>query len=112
MPTRLTEKAVERSTFVILVAFLDADALPVLPTAVNWTLTDRYGAVVNGRANVDVQDLATEISIVLKGDDLQVLPTGVTRVLTVEGYYDSSLGVGLPVKDECCFEVQNLLKVT
>lgn len=111
MPTKLTEKAVEQSTFVVLVSFADADNAPVTPTAANWTLTDRFGTVINGRQHVDIQALGPEVGIVLTGPDLQVLPSGVTRVLTVEAYYDSSLGVGLPVKDECRFEVQNLLKV-
>lgn len=111
MPTQLTPKAIEQSTFLILVSFVDAQGSEIIPTAANWTLTDRYGTVINGRQHVDVINLAAEIGILLKGDDLQVVPSGVTRVLTVEAYYDSILGVGLPVKDECRFEVQNLLKV-
>jgi hypothetical protein len=112
MPTKLTEKAIERSTFVILVSFYDTQGSAVTPTAANWTLTDRDGNVVNGRANVDVLALGTEITILLKGDDLQVLPSGVTRILTIEAYYDSVLGTGLPVKDECRFEVHNLARIT
>jgi hypothetical protein len=112
MPTKLTEKAIERSTYVVLVSFYDTQGTAVTPTAANWTLTDRNGVVINGRSNVDLLDLATEMTIVLKGDDLQVLASGVTRILTVEAYYDSSLGMGLPIKDECRFEVQNLVRIT
>ena len=111
MPTRLKEKAVERSTFGVIIGFYDTLKQPVTPNAVQWTLTDRYGTVINQRERVSLLDLAPEMEIVLSGADLQVVPTGVTRVLTVEGYYDSSLGQNLPVNDVCIFEVIDLLKV-
>jgi len=111
MTTRLMQKAIEQSTYVVFAAFLDTKKQPVTPNVVTWTLTDRFGAVVNGRLDVAVDALTFEIPIVLSGADLQVLPTGVTRHLTVSCTYDSIYGNDLPINDECTFEVQDLLSV-
>jgi hypothetical protein len=56
--------------------------------------------------------MAEEIPIVLFGNDLKVLESGVTRILTVRAYYDSTFGTNLPLNDECRFEIQNLVDVT
>jgi hypothetical protein len=61
---------------------------------------------------VDIIEMAEEIPIVLFGNDLKVLESGVTRILTVRAYYDSTFGTNLPLNDECRFEIQNLVDVT
>jgi len=109
MPTTLTTSAVERSTFVIAVAFTDHDGDPVVPTAMSWTLTNGSGAVVNGRTAVAISPLASSANIVLQGADLALPDAGdPVRTLTIEGTYNSTLGNGLPLKDSVAFAIVDL----
>ena len=109
MPTTLTTSAVERSTFVITAAFTDHAGAAVVPTAMAWTLTDGSGAVVNSRSAVAISPLASTVSIVLSGLDLALPSAGdPMRTLTLQGTYDSSLGNGLPLKDEVRFAIVGL----
>lgn len=105
-------RATERSTFVVRVAFFDEEAAAVAPTAASWSLTDTDGVVVNSRDDVAISPLATTATIVLSGADLAVSgAVSVTRVLTVEATYTSSLGSGLPLKQEIRFPVDPLVAV-
>lgn len=114
MPTTLTTKATEESTYVITAAFTDEDGSAVTPKdGTVWSLYDRGGNVINSRQDVAIV-AATSVDIVLSGDDLQI--TGVSddgvRKLTIEGTYDSSLGSDLPLNDECTFSIEDLVGVT
>lgn len=113
MPVTLDEQAVERSTYVVDVAFYDEDEAAVTPTAVTWTLTDELGNVVNSRDAVTVAAAST-VSIVLSGLDLAVGGdlVGVWRRLLIEATYDSSLGTGLPLKDEVRFKIGDTVHLT
>ncbi len=113
MATRfsVSQAVKERSTCVISVSFTDESGAAVTPTAVTWTLTDAAGTVINDREDESVTP-ASEVDIVLKGDDL-ALPEDTTslRLLTVEATYNSTYGSGLPLKDCCRFYVENLPSV-
>lgn len=115
MPTILTTRANEKSTYVITSAFTDEKGAAVVPTAITWTLASRSGTIINGRTQVAVAAPASSIDIVLSGLDL-ALQTGeeiqAVRILTVEATYASSLGEGLPLKDQCSFTVDDLKSVT
>lgn len=112
MPTTLTTRAVEGSTYIVTAAFTDEDDNAVTPNALTWTLTDRYGNVVNGQED-EVLTPDTSVDIVLTDDDLQVGDDEKVTLLTVtiEGTYNSSYGNNLPIKDSCTFPVDGLAVV-
>jgi hypothetical protein len=108
----VSTEAVERSTYIVEVTFSDENGLPIAPASLTWTLTDAFGAVINNRQAVAVTPQA-QVSIVLKDGDL-ALPGGMDsgkRYLLLEGAYDSTLGAGLPLREEVEFSVRNLVKV-
>jgi len=114
MPTTLTTKAEEQSTYVIQVDFADEDGNAVVPDTVNWKLTDSDGNVINSRSSESVTP-ATTVYITLQGDDLQVITgkgSNKKRVLTVWGTYDSDLLTDAPFKDSCTFFVKDLVSVS
>lgn len=113
MTTKLSEHATEKSTFVVTVAFKDETGAAVTPTAATWTLTDRAGAVINSRSAVTINPLSPTYSIVLQGADL-ALPDGRYRyrLVAVEYTYNSSLGTGLPAKEEVGFYIDPLKAVS
>jgi hypothetical protein len=115
MSVELTTHAMEKSTYVITVAFTDEDGAAVIPTAATWTLTDASGTVINSRTGVAMSPLASTYNIVLSGLDL-AMQTGETlvgqRLLTVQATYNSTLGTGLPLKAEVKFIVDGLVVVT
>lgn len=113
MPSTLTTKAVEKSTYIVTAAFTDDDGVAVVPnTPLTWTLTDRDGAVINNRDAVAITPAAS-VEIVLSGDDLAVPDTAdLVRYVTIEGTYDSDAGSNLPIKDQVKFAVSNLVAVT
>lgn len=114
MPSTLTINANERSTFVINSAFTDEDDTPVTPTAATWTLTDCNGSIINSREDVTISSLSTNVDVVLSGDDLAIQSGNDDgkRVFLVEGTYDSTLGSGLPFKDQAEFFIADLVAVT
>jgi hypothetical protein len=120
MPTTIgtaTKVALEESSFTLSVSFTDDDGNAVTPNAgLNWTLTDRTGkTVINSRETVIITPAST-VYITLSGKDLSLLSTEkakhLSRILTIQGTYDSSLGVGLSIVDECHFTVENLVYIT
>ena len=106
------EYAVEKSTYVVTLAFLDEDNDPVTPATGTWTLTDANGTVINSREDVAISGLDSSIDIVLSGDDLAISAgfsgNSELRIFTFEGTYNSDLGVGLPLRDQLEFPVFNL----
>lgn len=112
MPTILTEKAVELSTYAINVAFYDESSSAVAPNSLYWTLSDPDGAVINSRSMTAITSVQASVDIVLQGSDL-LISTGALRaheerVLTIQGNYNSSLGTALPLNDRVKFTVINL----
>jgi hypothetical protein len=103
----MTTNAVERSTYVLPVGFLDADGETVVPSVANWTL---YGhdkeTVINGRQDVPL----VGNYITLTGDDL-ALPNSSqsSRYVLIKATYDSAtFGNNLSFRAEIQFKVVNL----
>jgi len=111
MPTALTVKATEESTYIVSMAFTDAAGDAVTPDTGTYTLTDSSGTVINSLEDVDLAgSLASSMDVVLSGDDLAVTESGnATRVFTFKGTYTSDEGSGLPLKAACSFVVENLI---
>jgi hypothetical protein len=117
MANTFTIIAREGSTFGIKVDFVEetSDGEPGSPITPNpgltWSLRKPDTTIVNGRENVPLTP-APSVTIVLSGDDLK-LPGGypVTRFLTINGTYDSTLGSNLPLRDEVSFQIENLVGV-
>lgn len=119
MPTTINiddNFAVEESTAKITVNFTDEANEPAVPSSITYTLTDINGTVVNNIEDKIFAIPASEIVIVLQGDDLQLLAgeTGnaVYRILTIEALYSSDIGSDLPLKDSLKFPLKNLVAVT
>lgn len=114
MPTKLSDKAVEGSTFTIRAAFNevqpDGTKSPVVPNAgLKWSLSDKDGGAVNGKTDIPLSPAAT-VDIVLSGDDLALSTNRpVRRFVTVEGTYNGVAGNNLPLVDEVSFQIYNLV---
>jgi hypothetical protein len=119
MPTEIKidgEFAVEKSTYIVTMNFIDENDEAVAPASATWSLTDEAGNIINSREDVVLSGLAEEMSVVLSGDDLG-LAAGFSgnaekRIFTVEATYNSDLGVGLPLRDQLEFPVYNLNAIT
>lgn len=112
MPTVITTRAIEESTFVVSVSFFDEGGDAVVPNSATWSLLDLDGNIINNRDGVTIIPLASTVSIVLSGDDLAINPLDQQnqwRRLLVDAVYDSDLGLGLPLADELQFKVSNLV---
>ena len=112
----LTTHFVEKSSGSIIIRFRDRDDQPVIPNLAAWTLSDENGNAINDREDVSIGSPATQVEILLKGDDLALSSnfSGISemRVFLVEGTYDSDLGSDIPLKEQCFFYVDNLNAVT
>jgi hypothetical protein len=111
MPTVLSTKAIDKSTYVVTATFTDEDDNAVAPQTLTWTLTDESGTVINSREDVDVSSPGTSEDFVLSGDDLAVAD-GSTRLLTIEATYNSDAGSDLPIRDQVRFTIEDLTAVT
>lgn len=110
MPTKLSTRAIEESTYIVTAAFTDEDGSPVTPNAgLTWTLTDGSGTVINSRTAVSITP-DTSVDIVLSGNDLALSANkDEERCFLIKGTYNSSTyGNNLPFADECRFTVDNL----
>ena len=110
--TYLATHAVEGSTYVITFNTKDSTGAAVIANSgLVWSLTDQYGNIVNSREDEAI-DSALEMEVVLEGDDLAILQDQLeeVRVFTVEGTYDSDIGDDKPIKSQCWFYVDNLVK--
>ncbi len=100
--------ALERSTVALVASFLDEDDQLITPTAINWSLTDGDGNVVNGRSEVDVVP-ANQITVVLSGDDLSMAAgDDGRRQVVIRAQYDGALGDDLPIVGVIEFTVRNV----
>jgi len=114
MPTKLSEKAVEGSTFTIRAAFFevlpDGTKTPIVPNSpLVWNLSDKDGGVVNARSDEPLTP-ATFVDIVLSGDDLALANNHpVRRFMTIVGTYNGLAGSDLPMIDEASFQISNLV---
>ncbi len=115
MPTKLSEKAVEGSTFGIKVDFTakadpsDLVGTPFTPNAgLTWSLTDRHGNEINGRTDEPLTE-AESVVIALTGDDLALAGGPTRRFVIVKGTYNGVLGNNMSLIDEVSFQIQNLV---
>ena len=112
MPTILTEKAVELSTYAVNVSFRNHQGSYFAPNSLYWTLSDPDGNAINAQSMTAITSVQTSVDIVMQGSDL-LISSGSTqaeedRVLTIQGNFNSSLGNALPINDRVKFKVINL----
>ena len=111
MPTKLSDKAVENSTYGIACLFrekVDGVYYPFTPNVgLKWSLRDKNGDPVNGKENQPLTP-AESVTIVLSGQDLALTGGPTTRYVTVEGTYNGILGNDLPIVDEVSFQIINI----
>ena len=118
MTSKLSVIVQEGSTFGIKVDFIEKtldgeEGAPIIPNpGLTWSLTDVDGSPINNRVDVPL-DRAESVVVVLSGDDL-ALNAGypVRRYLTIQGTYNSFLGINLALKDELSFQIENLVGVS
>lgn len=108
--TNLTTNAKDKGTYAITVTFKDEDGNLVTPSEAKWTLKNKRGVTINSRTQVAISPLSSSVTVTLSGDDLKA-SDGRARIFTVEGKYNSNLGTGLPMKDSCVFQVEDLYGV-
>ena len=113
MASKLSEKAMEGSTFGIKADFVvrsSEGVTPVVPNSgLTWDLRDKDGAIVNSKEDQPLTP-AESVYIVLSGNDL-ALSGGhpVERFVTIKGTFNSVLGNDLPLIDEVSFQIKNLV---
>lgn len=116
MPTKLSEKAVEGSTFTIRAEFNevlpDGSKNPFVPNSpLTWSLRGQDGAIVNDRI-AETLVPAVEVDIVLFGADLELRDNHpLKRFVTITGTYNGVAGNDLPLIDETSFQILNLVGV-
>ena len=116
MPIKILKKAVEGSTFTLVVEFNEVtpdEINPIVPNSgLKWTLRDKNGGIINEKVNVPIDPPAQSIMIVLFGDDLKTFLGKTTRrYVTVEGTYNGVSGNNLPLIEECSFQIDNLVGI-
>ncbi len=113
---RIDEIAKEKGTIAFVVSFEDENGDAAAPDTLIWSLTDTDGNVINNLDQEVVSSPTASNTIVLSGDDLQILSsessqTAVVRKFIIEATYDSDLGSDLPVNDVAVFILENLTKI-
>lgn len=110
---RLENNAVEKSTYVIHLDFKDENGSAVTPGTLTWTLTDSKGRVINSRENVAVSVPSSSEDVVLYGNDLALSQNdNRLRVFTVYATWSGTYGSSLPLRNECEFLIESLIKVS
>jgi hypothetical protein len=110
--TTITTMPPEKGTAKVTVSgFTDEAGSSVTPTTFTWTLTDLAGNVINSRTAVSVTPAAS-VSFLLTGNDLAISGSDPRRALLIQCTYTSSLGVGLPLKAQALFSIEELIGVT
>lgn len=114
MTTELTDRAQERSTFVMAVDFYEKTSdshvqVPITPTLITWSLLDDDGNIVNERED-EVLIPGPRATIVLSGNDLVLAGQyPEKRHVVIEGLYDNVFQTDLPFRDQLTFQVENLV---
>ena len=116
MPIKIPKKAVEGSTFTIVVEFNEVtpdEINPIVPNSgLVWKLSDKYGNIINEKVDVPIDPPAHSVMIVLSGDDLKTFAGKATRrYVTVKGTYNGVSGNNLPLIEEGSFQIDNLIGV-
>lgn len=108
MPTKLTKKADEGGTYVVVVTFSELGELVIPNSGLKWNLSDKNGNIINDKQDVDIDSDST-INIVVKGDDLLLNGAPALRFITIVGTYDSDLQNDLPLVKEVSFQIDDLV---
>ena len=105
--TTITNRPAEGGHIIIDAAFFDEDGTAVTPETITWTLYDSSGTIINARDRVSVTPAAT-VSILVSGLDLAVADSSdLKRFALIEWTFNSSLGTGIPDKNEVRFEINS-----
>jgi len=118
-----TEVFPERGTRGIQITFKNSDGDEVVPDSATYSLTTApfyrdEAVVINGLDSINIGGLSSTITIIVSGDDLQILNDEVEykyvrRALLVEYIYDDpNLGTGVSDKLQYLFRVENLYNVS
>jgi hypothetical protein len=113
MPQKLSEKAVEKSSYTVRFEFNERTPSGLVPFVPNsgliWSLVDEDGQTVNSKKDIPIDPPAQTVDVVLKGDDL-ALADGhpVMRYVSIEGTYNGTAGNDLPMIDEASFQIVNI----
>ena len=104
----LTTTPREKGTAVFTLSFTDENGDTVVPYTLQWQLMRPTGTIVNDNSFANNDFEGTEI--VLTCEDLKIFNSNDTgkRILSIQGYYDSTAGTGLCLKDECIFYIDKL----
>ena len=100
----------EQGTIDFEIDFYDETNTAVIPTSIDWTLTDDQGTIINARHAVAVAVPAATIHVTLGGSDTAVLSStdSLVRLLYLRWVYNSSLGAGKEGHEEIKFLVKDL----
>lgn len=111
MPTTITTKAVEESTFVLVFTFADEDGAAMTPVTLHEKLTDLDGTVING---IDRDLTPGSVQTIVYSGTALTLAQGVgrKRLCTLTGTYDSTYGTGLTFTETATFEIIDVTTVT
>lgn len=108
MPLILTGKAVRGGSVGMKITIVDESGDPLIPTAAKWTLTDLEGTVINLRQDVAITPLASEMVVLLSGDDLPIVDDSneyELKLFTFEGEYDPGDASAAPIRESGEFPV-------
>jgi hypothetical protein len=110
MSVNVRKSVTEQGTINFEIDFYDETDAVVIPPAIDWTLTDDQGTIVNARHAVSVAVPAATINITLTGSDTAVLSTtdSLVRLLYLNWTYNSSLGAGLQGHEQVKFMIVDL----
>lgn len=108
--TVLNEQAKEAGLYIVETNFLDPDGAGFTPKSCAWSLTNEGGEIINARDRINALVVSSVHNFVLSGDDLIYTEGAVreTRVLTIEGTFDSIYGLSLPFREECKFKIEHM----
>jgi len=104
----MLEGAEERGTKAVSLSFAyesDGAEVAYTPKTASWSLYDINEAIVNEREDEPISPLASAVTIVLSGLDLDADINGELRRVVVKGTYDSVLGSDLPFVKEVQFPI-------
>lgn len=108
MPLILTGKAVRGGSVGMKITIVDENGDALTPTAATWTLTDLEGTVINSRTDVAITPLASEMTVILSGNDLPIADTAneyEIKLFTFEGTYDPGDASAAPIRESGEFPV-------
>lgn len=74
-----------------------------VPSSIHWSLTDKWGNIINNRNQVEINPPVSAFVITLTGDDIDIEDSH-SRVFTLDVEYDSvAYGNDLPLRAQGSF---------